>query len=475
MSDDRPILLWLRRGDLRLADQPALSAAAATGAPIIPVFFRDSSVDRLGAAARWRLERALDALAQSLARHELPLILRSGAPEAALATLALETGARALYLCRHTDGDPVAFDSLKERLPEVRVFDGNRLFHPAEIRNASGGPFRVFTAMWRAMRGADIAPPAPVPPRLRSPEQHPSSERLADWKLGAGVRHGGSVLARHCEAGEEAAQARLAEFLEDDLRGYETGRDRLADDACSRLSPFLANGEIGIRQCWHAGLRARDMGNPGAEPFLRQLMWREFAAHLLWHAPELDKRCWRPEWEAFPWSTDETRSEIRAWKRGRTGVALVDAAMREMMVTGVMQNRARMVVASYLSKHLMADWRIGLRWFEAHLVDWDAANNALGWQWVAGCGPDASPFFRVFNPDTQAKKFDPDGVYRRRWLAEGTLVPEPTALEYFEAAPRAWTLSPSDPEPAPVVGLKEGREAALAGWHAFRNQGSAEL
>ncbi len=474
MSNEHPILLWLRRGDLRLADQPALSAAARTGAPILPVFLRDAAVDRLGAAPRWRLEKALESFAQTLAARGMPLILRSGLPAEALSALAKETGARALFLSRTEGDEPVGLDGLEAHLPETRSFDGNRLFHPGRVRNASGGQFRVFTAMWRAMRGADIAPPAPIPTTLRPPAQIPRSDRLEDWRLGSDIGRGGPVLARHCGVGEAAAQARLAAFLDEDLAGYEAGRDRLAADACSGLSAFLANGEIGIRQCWHAGLHARDMGNPGAEPFLRQLMWREFAAHLLWHAPELDRRCWRAEWEAFPWRADEDRPEIRAWKRGRTGIELVDAAMREMMVTGVMQNRARMVVASYLCKHLMADWRIGLRWFAQHLVDWDAANNALGWQWVAGCGPDASPFFRVFNPDTQAKKFDPDGAYRRRWLAEGTLVPEPTALEFHEAAPRAWKLSPQDAVPAPVVGLAEGRAVALAGWQAFRNRGEVE-
>ena len=278
------------------------------------------------------------------------------------------------------------------------------------------------------------------------------------------MRRGADVVARHVRVGEEAAQGRLAAFLDGPVQDYAAARDFPAKPATSRLSENLAYGEIGPRAIWHAAQRARQEGGRGAETFLKELAWREFAYHLVHHSPQITTRNWREGWERFPWSADEDAPEVLAWKQGRTGVEFVDAAMREMYVTGTMHNRARMIAASYLTKHLMVHWRIGQRWFEDCLIDWDPASNAMGWQWVAGCGPDAAPYFRIFNPDTQAAKFDSDRAYRDAWIAEGRRRPSDTALSFFRAVPRSWGLGPDDPYPAPVVGLAEGRARALSAY-----------
>ena len=206
-------------------------------------------------------------------------------------------------------------------------------------------------------------------------------------------------------------------------------------------------------------------GARGAEHFLKEVVWREFAYHLVWHTPHILTRNWREGWDAFPWDSEES-DNVLAWKQGRTGIKFVDAAMREMYVSGTMHNRARMIVASYLTKHLMAHWQIGQRWFEDCLIDWDPASNAMGWQWTAGCGPDAAPYFRIFNPETQLEKFDADGAYQVQWLAEGRAHPSDTALSYFDAVPESWGLLPSDPYPEPIVALDVGRNRALAAYEA---------
>ena len=232
----------------------------------------------------------------------------------------------------------------------------------------------------------------------------------------------------------------------------------------SSLSENLTYGEIGPRTVWHAAARALDDGHAGDEHFRKELVWREFAYHLMHHTPHIVDRHWRDAWDAFPWRGDNDDAE--RWRRGLTGVPFVDAAMREMYVTGKMHNRSRMIAGSYLTKHLMTDWRVGLAWFADCLTDWDPASNAMGWQWVAGSGPDAAPYFRIFNPDTQAEKFDADGSYQRRFVAELSETPGPEALSYFEAVPRAWHLDPTAAYPAPVIGLAEGRALALAAYGA---------
>ncbi|MFU8779122.1 MAG: cryptochrome/photolyase family protein, partial [Roseovarius sp.] len=258
----------------------------------------------------------------------------------------------------------------------------------------------------------------------------------------------------------------LHAFADGAIADYKEARNFPAVDATSNLSENLTYGEISPRQCWHAGQRALQVGANGAEHWLKELVWREFAYHLMFHTPHILSGNWRTDWDAFPWSDDAEHPEVMAWKQGRTGEPFVDAAMREMYVTGKMHNRARMIVASYLTKHLMTDWKIGLNWFADCLTDWDPASNAMGWQWAAGCGPDAAPYFRVFNPETQLDKFDPQGSYTRRWIAEGQRTPPDTALDYFKAIPRHWGLGPAMAYPGRIVDLARGRQRALEAYEA---------
>ncbi|WP_116131732.1 deoxyribodipyrimidine photo-lyase [Tropicimonas sp. IMCC34043] len=473
MSAAGPILLWLRR-DFRLGDNPALAAAAATGRPVIPVFVRDPLVDALGAAPKWRLGRALGCFDHALQSVGSRLILRSGPASEVLTGLAAETGADAifwnrLYEAAPRDRDTALKAALKQRGLEAKSFAGTLLAEPWEIATGQGGPYRVFTPFWKALRARGAAAPAPTPATLAAPPRWPGSEALEDWQLGTAMRRGGEVVAAHARIGEAAAEERLAAFLDGPVDDYGADRDRIDRDGTSGLGAHLALGEIGIRRLWQAGLAARAQGRQGAEAFLRQLAWRDFAHHLAFHTPALLTGNWRADWDGFPWDDTPDRPEVLAWKQGRTGVPLVDAGMREMQVTGTMHNRARMVAASYLTKHLLAHWRIGLHWFEDHLVDWDPANNAMGWQWVAGSGPDAAPFFRIFNPETQRARFDPDGAYVRRWIAEGQADPPETALAFFRAVPQRWGLGPGDSYPAkPVVALDVGRKRALDAYQRFK-------
>jgi deoxyribodipyrimidine photo-lyase len=282
------------------------------------------------------------------------------------------------------------------------------------------------------------------------------------------MRRGAAVVARHANVGEAAAQDRLGAFCAGPVADYADRRDRLDLSATSNLSENLATGELSPRAAWAAGRAAleRQGGGKGAETFLQELVWREFAYHLLYHTPRLTDANWREDWDAFPWRADNADAE--RWRRGMTGEPVIDAAMRELYVTGRMHNRARMLVASYLCKHLMTDWRGGEAWFRETLIDWDVASNAMGWQWAAGSGPDAAPFFRIFNPATQAEKFDPDRAYRRRWLAELSRSPGADALSYFDAIPKKWGLKASQPYPSPLVDLKTGRERALEAYTRLR-------
>lgn len=472
MSDASPILVWIRR-DLRLTDHAALSSAAASGRPVIPVFLNDEAVQALGAAPRWRLGLGVEAFANTLAGIGSGLVLRRGDALECLGRLVDETGAGAVYWQRSYDPVQQARDSeikaaLRGRGLEARSFPGHLLFEPWTVETKTGGFYRVYTPYWNAVRGRDPGAPLGAVTALAAPGTWPGGDALSDWRLGAAMDRGAEVTRAHVRPGEAAAQDRLHAFTAGAVGAYARMRDIPAVSGTSRLSEHLTHGEISPRQAWAAGMAAMERGAAGAETFLKELAWREFAYHLLHYTPHIAQANWRPEWDAFPWNTDPDRPEVRAWLRGRTGIQFVDAAMRELYVTGYMHNRARMIVASYLTKHLLTHWKIGLDWFADHLVDWDPAANAMGWQWSAGSGPDATPYFRVFNPVSQLDKFDPERAYVRRWIAEGRAKPAPEALSYFDAIPRSWGLSPGDPYPAPVVGAEDGRKRALS---AYENRG----
>jgi deoxyribodipyrimidine photo-lyase len=470
VTETAPLILWVRR-DLRLDDNPMLAAAAADGRPVIPVFICDAQVSGIGVAPRWRWGLGVAAFAERLAGLGLRLILRRGEALAVLRALVAETGASGVWWARLYDEPAVVRDTavkaaLKAAGVEARSFPGHLLVEPWEVATKAGEPFKVYTPFWRAVSARDWPAPVAAPKALRAPAAWPASDRLADWGLGAAMNRGAGIVAPHLQIGDIKATARLAAFLERGIAGYATERDRVDRPGTSGLSENLTYGEIGPRRAW-AAVQARlgvRPGDPGPETWGKELVWREFAHHLAHHTPRLLTGNWRPEWDSFGWRGDSAEAE--RWRRGMTGEPIVDAGMRELYVTGRMHNRVRMIVASYLTKHLLTHWKIGLDWFADTLVDWDPAANAMGWQWVAGSGPDAAPYFRIFNPATQAAKFDPDRRYRRAWIAEGQADPPATARAFFAAVPRSWGAAPTAPYPRPLVDLAEGRARALAAYAA---------
>ncbi|RKE93740.1 cryptochrome/photolyase family protein [Sulfitobacter guttiformis] len=473
MSETSPILIWLRR-DLRLSDHPALHAACQSGRPVIPVFILDAQYDALAAAPKFRLGLGLEHHGAALEEKGSRLILRRNQSALdALRELIEQTGAKSVYWTRQYDPQAVARDSdvksaLKDEGIEAKSFGGHLMFEPWTVETKTGGYYKVYTPFWRSVKDRDVEAPLAAPAKITAPESWPASDLLADWNMGAAMKRGADVVRPFVQLGEKAAQSRLGAFLAHKVADYDTTRDLPGVDGTSCLSENLALGEISPNQCWHAGQRALHEGKSGAETFLKELVWREFAYHLMHHTPRILDRNWREEWEDFDWNEDERRAEVKAWKQGRTGIPFVDAAMREMYVTGRMHNRGRMIVASYLTKHLLCHWRIGQKWFEECLIDWDPASNAMGWQWSAGSGPDATPYFRVFNPVTQLDKFDKKRDYADRWIAEGHRNPHSDALSFYEAIPRQWNMTAQDSYPAPVVDVSDGRKRALS---AYENRG----
>jgi deoxyribodipyrimidine photo-lyase len=456
-ADVKPVIVWFRR-DLRLADNPALHAAAASGAPLICLFVLDDRGDwKLGGAARWWLHHALAALDTSLGGK---LVLRKGDSAKTIKALIKETGADTVVWNRCYE--PFAIERDKALKADLRTdgltvkgFNGALLYEPWELKTKSGeNPFRVFTPFWKAMREkGDVAKPHPAPGKLH--HHAVKSDALTDWNLLPAKPN----WAIHFDwiPGETAAQDALYDFL-DDIQNYKRSRDLPDRDGTSRLSPYLHWGEISPRQVWHAA-RARPDGE-GRETFLKELGWREFCAQLLFHNPDLPSSPLDKRFEKFPWR--RSHKDFRAWTQGRTGIPIVDAGMRQLWQTGWMHNRVRMIAASLLIKHLGIHWREGEAWFWDTLVDADLASNSANWQWVAGCGADAAPFFRIFNPVLQGEKFDPQGTYVRKFVPELKTVPEKYVHKPWEAP------QPPANYPAPIVDLAAGRERALAAFQALK-------
>ncbi|RYE08820.1 MAG: deoxyribodipyrimidine photo-lyase [Hyphomicrobiales bacterium] len=424
-------LVWLRN-DLRVRDNPALSAALKRGERVVAVYVAetDKRLRARGAASRWWLHHSLTPIAADLAAMGVRLETVSGSILDAVA----EHGPQAVYWNRRyapaeREVDAQIKATLRETGVEAESFAGNALVEPFDIATKTGTPYAVYTPFWNALRERDIAAP------LQAPHRHgePVAPAPADtaYRTPAWARK----FEQYWKPGEAAARDRLADFL-DRIEAYPEGRDYPARDATSTLSPYLAHGEISARQAWHAAraLAEREPGRAGGvQKFLMELAWRDFNIHQLYHREDIATVPMQAKFRHVKWRRSD--SDLQAWQRGETGIAIVDAGMKELWETGFMQNRVRMLTASLLAKNLLIDWRLGEQWFWDCLVDADSASNPGNWQWVAGCGNDAAPYFRIFNPDTQAGKFDPGGDYVRRWA------PEPRE---------------------PIVDLKTSRERALA-------------
>ena len=460
---DKPIIVWFRR-DLRLGDHAALTAAQATGRPVVPVFILDEVVENLGAAPKWRLGEGVAHFQRRLEALGSRLILRRGEALDVLQSLMGETGADTVYWSRAYDPASIARDTAVKAAVNGISFQGHLLYEPWVPQTNMGGNFKVYTPFWRHVYSElEVGAALAGVTQLGAPDAWPDSDTIDDWQMGAAMSRGAAVVAQYAQVGEEAAHARLDRFLEDAVQGYKEDRDFPMLPATSGLSENLTYGEISPRVVFNAGRAALEQGMQGAEHFLKELVWREFAYHLLWYAPALDHKCWRTEWDDFPWRGENADSI--AWQQGRTGQTFVDAGMRELYTTGIMHNRLRMIVGSYLTKHLLTDWRVGLAWFAECLIDWDPAANAMGWQWIAGCGPDASPYFRVFNPALQADKFDKDQGYRDKWLRAEI---SGDAATFYDAVPLSWALSRETLQDGERISLTQGRVGALEAYAAFK-------
>ncbi|WP_262032109.1 cryptochrome/photolyase family protein [Microvirga sp. Mcv34] len=490
MSTDSssPVLVWFR-DDHRLADNPALAAAVATGSQVLCFAVLDETecLRPLGGASRWWLHGSLEALGDSLERTGSRLALFRGDTHTEIERIAQETGASEIFWNRRYGAAEIALDTaIKKRLTDrglkARSFGGRLLHEPWEIINQAGRPFQVFTPYLRAVMPRPIAAPLPAPKRIPG-GSWPSSLRdslipLEDLGLEPSSPDWAGGLRKAWRAGEPAARTRLMDFLREGLEGYAENRDRPSMSGTSRLSPHLRFGEISPRQVWHA-VAAGVAEHPGlardAEKFLSEIVWRDFSYQLLHFHPHLPVRSHSSRFDGFPW-IDAPRT-LKAWQQGRTGYPIVDAGMRQLWQTGWMHNRVRMITASFLVKHLLTDWREGESWFWDTLVDADPANNAFSWQWVAGSGPDSAPFHRIFNPVTQGEKFDPDGDYVRAFIPELAGVPSTYIHRPWDAPPdilQTAGIRLGETYPDPIVPHGLARERALQAFRSLRGPEAEE-
>ena len=439
-----PSLVWLR-DDLRLADNPALRAAIDRDEPIVLLYVLDEEspgIRPFGGAARWWLHHSLASLSERVRDLGATVTLRRGPADRVVREAVTDTGATAVFWNRRYGGaereiDAALKPSLRDDGLEVASFAGSLLHEPWTVQTGGGTHFSVFTPFWRACLALP-APraPHPTPRSLDGLSPSPASDRLDDWGLLPTSPDWAGGLRETWEPGEPAARARLRAFLKEDIGAYDRARDEPSAGATSLLSPRLRWGELSPFTVWHEAVEAH-----GAAGFLSELGWREFAWHTAFHAPDLATENLRRQFDAFPWPPLDS-GRLERWQRGDTGIPLVDAGMRELWHTGFMHNRVRMVTASFLIKNLLIDWRRGEEWFWDTLVDADGASNPFNWQWVAGSGADAAPYFRVFNPELQATKFDPQRLYISQWA--------------------------SDAPQEPMVDLRETRAQALAAYEVVK-------
>ena len=472
-----PTLLWFRQ-DLRLDDNPALQAALDRRAPVACVYIWAPDEEGAwppGAASRWWLHESLKSLDAELRKRGSRLILARGDSLAVLTGIVAATKASAVYFNRRYEPTAAARDArvetaLRKRGIDVQSFNASLFFEPGEILNKQGLPFKVFTQFWRAcVARYRTSPLLRAPKSLPAPGKFPESLPLAKLELLPKI-HWTATMEISWQPGAVAAMRQLKRFVAESAHAYGTGRNIPGIMGTSRLSPHLHFGEIGPRQIWSA-LESTDSHGPdgGPEKFLAEIGWREFAYHLLHHFPTTPAMPLYPAFASFPWRQDTKL--LRAWQRGQTGFPIVDAGMRELWATGWMHNRVRMIAASFLTKDLLIPWQAGARWFWDTLVDADLASNTLGWQWVAGCGADAAPFFRIFNPTLQGERFDGNGAYVHRWVPELAKLPDAYIHQPSEAPAamlRAAGIVLGKTYPRPIVDHAVARDEALAAYQLMK-------
>ena len=491
----KPIIVWFRN-DLRLKDNPALAEAAAAGGPVVPVYIHapDEEGDwRPGAASEWWLHHSLQSLEKELSKYKSHLVVRLGPAIATLRSLVSETGAGAVFWNRRYEAAVVARDQkvtagLERNGIYARTFNAGLLFDPDDLRTSQGNPYQVFTPFWKAC----LSRPAPDPPlgeprKLPTPPSWPESLPIGSLNLLPKVDWAKGIRDAW-QPGETGAHLALENFCHRHIEAYEETRNIPSVPGTSRISPFLHFGEISPRQVWHAVTGVKAFGDANlteavlehaavgqlageVEAYHRQLVWREFAHHLLHHFPNTPDEPLRPEFNRFPWRKDAMA--LKAWQRGLTGYPIIDAGMRELWATGWMHNRVRMIAASFLVKHLLIPWQDGAKWFWDTLVDADLANNTLGWQWVAGSGADAAPYFRIFNPMLQSRRFDSDGEYIKRWVPELRQLPPrwihaPSGGPPLVLTAAGITLGRDYPEP--IIEHEFARKRALAAYEIIKGR-----
>ena len=477
-----PIIFWFRN-DLRIDDHPGLAAALETGAPIIPCYILDDDSPGewcAGGAGRWWLHHSLAALGSAIEALGGGLVLRRGDSREVLPELARASGASAIYCSRQYEPWAAQLETqLHQQLGavdvELRRYPGTLLFEPEAVSNLSGQPFRVFTPFWRKCRG--LQPAARLDTVSATSNWYRdklATDTLESWSLTPKNPDWAEGWQELWQPGSEGARHKLQLFLRESIRHYSDGRDHPALDCTTRLSPHLHFGEISPRTLWHAAIELASESpelDGQVEKFLSELGWREFSYHLLHHFPAIPEQAFNPTFGNFPWISDEEK--LRAWQRGRTGYPIVDAGMRELWQTGYMHNRVRMITASFLTKHLLIHWRAGAEWFWDTLLDADLANNSCSWQWVAGSGADASPYFRIFNPILQGKKFDAKGEYIRRWIPEIAALPDRYLNSPWEAPADVLQeagIELGESYPQPLVDHPSARESALAAYAEIKGR-----
>ncbi len=475
-----PVLLWLRE-DLRFDDNPAMRAAAATGQPVACVFVLDDDTPgemKMGGAQRWWLHHSLTAFSEDLKTREGALILRRGDARHIIPQLTEELGASDVFWNRRymrwqTEADSDIKKELKDAGRGAESFNGRLLYEPWEIETKSGDPYRVFTPFWKNLQAkGEVREALPRVDKLTAPSSLPASDKLEDWDLLPTRPDWATGFGPVWSPGEKGARARLREWLKDEAARYKDTRNRPDLDETSRLSPHLHFGEISPVTIWHdvqAGIKAGDIPEEQGHTFLSEVAWREFSYHLLYYQPQMTEEPLQEKFADFEWVTD--KMALTAWQKGQTGYPIVDAGMRQLWQTGWMHNRVRMIVASFLIKDLLIHWREGMAWFWDTLVDADQANNTASWQWVAGCGADAAPYFRIFNPTTQGEKFDPVGDYIRKFVPELSGLPAKYIHDPSNAPKdvlKEAGIRLGETYPAPIVDHKKAREDALSRYQSIK-------